>query len=104
MKVRLSAVKLVPKPRTFDRGSKKNCLIMAHQESHFSRESTKLNYFTNTELNLEKLYSKVCDYYISVTQDLDEKNIIDENTYAKYFNRNLNFTFRLSRTVVCNTC
>ena len=80
------------------------CLTMAHQKSHYLRESTKLNYFTNTELNLAKLYSEFCDYYISVTQDLDEKNLIPETTYAKYFNRNVNSTFRLPRTDICNTC
>ena len=81
-----------------------DCLTMEHQKFHYSRESTKLNYFTNTELNLEKLYSEFCDYYISVTQDLDEKNVIDDTAYAKYYNRNVNFTLRLPRTDVCNTC
>ena len=50
------------------------------------------------------MYSEFCDYYISVTQDPDEKNLIDETTYAKYLNRNVNFTLRLPRTDICNTC
>ena len=44
-----------------------HCLTKAHQKSHYLRESTKLNYFTKTELNLAKLFSEFCDYYISTT-------------------------------------
>lgn len=79
-----------------------HCESLPHRKSHYKRESTSLNYFKNSELNLKKLYDLFIDFSQSVLQE--EYIAIEQTTYNTYFNRNLPFTFKLPRTDVCNDC
>lgn len=79
-----------------------HCTSLPHRGSHYSHESTSLNYFKNPELNLKILYDLFLDYHASVTGDLNAP--IAFSTYEKFFNYNCNFSFNLPRTDVCNIC
>lgn len=77
------------------------CASLPHRESHYSNLKTRRMYFTNPMLNLEILFELFTDYYSAITGgDL----MVNFNTFVRYFNRNLNFSFRLPRTDVCNMC
>lgn len=56
--------------------------MIPHQQSHYSRESTALNYFSNPELNLKIMCEQFLDFYAAVTQDTHIP--IDESTYNKF--------------------
>ena len=75
---------------------------MTHRESHYKRESTSLNYFKHSALNLKKLYNLFIDFSQSVIQK--DYVAIEQTTYNTHFNRNLHFTFKLPRKDVCNDC
>ena len=77
------------------------CASLPHRESHYTNAKTNRLYFTNPMLNLENLFEIFSDYYCAVTGD---ELILNFNTFARYFNRNLNYSFRLPRTDVCNMC
>lgn len=49
-----------------------HCQSMPHRESHYKRETTALNYFSNPELNLQIMFDLFCDFYKSVTQEVEE--------------------------------
>lgn len=78
-----------------------HCESIPHRTSHYKRQSTNLNYFENASLNLKTMYSLFQEYYFEKT---GERLPISETVYCKYFNYNVNFSFRLPRTDVCNTC
>jgi hypothetical protein len=78
-----------------------HCKSLPHKASHYCRETTSLNYFSNPELTLADLFLLFEDFYCSITgKELD----MSLQTYSMYFNRHLNFSFRQPRTDVCNMC
>ncbi|XP_043469861.1 uncharacterized protein LOC122503403 [Leptopilina heterotoma] len=79
-----------------------HCISIPHRSSHYRRENTGLKYFENSELTLDLLYDLFVEFYKSVTQK--DEIPLNRSTYAKYFNHNLPFSFRLPRTDVCNLC
>lgn len=79
-----------------------HCESLAHSESHYTRESSKLKYFKESELNLKTLYDKFKQYYTSETGNVAVP--IKFSTYSKYFNYFVDFTFQMPRTDVCNEC
>lgn len=79
-----------------------HCELIPHSQSHYSAEKSKLHYFDDPELNLNILYELFLDYYTSVTGDYSSP--ISISSYSKYFNHNVNFSFRMPRTDVCNFC
>lgn len=52
-------------------------------------------------LNIKKLFDLFCEYYHCIT---GTELSIKYNTSARYFNRNMAFSFRKPRTDVCNIC
>ena len=79
---------------------KKHCESLPSTESHYVRESSKLNYFEDSRLTLKNLYCFLLYYYRTITGD--DEIPIDISTYWKYFNHYMNFAFRLPRTDVCD--
>ncbi|XP_033218330.1 uncharacterized protein LOC117173797 [Belonocnema kinseyi] len=78
---------------------KVHCLSMPHHQSHYSRESTSLNYIINPEINLHKMYEEFLEFYVTTT---GSELAFHENTYSNFFNHYINFSFKLPRTDVCN--
>ena len=79
-----------------------HCESLPHSESHYSRENTKLNYFHDSSLTLTRLYDLFIEYYTAVTENSEIP--IGESAYSKHFNHNVNFSFSLPRSDVCNLC
>lgn len=79
-----------------------HCKSLPHKQGHYVRKDTSLNYFTNPQLTLQALYNLFVEYYVAVTGN--ELEGVAFSTYSKYFNLNVNFTFRQPRTDVCNLC
>ncbi|KAJ8674915.1 hypothetical protein QAD02_010701 [Eretmocerus hayati] len=77
-----------------------HCESMDHSTSHYT--SSSLKYFDDPELNLKKLYESFLEHHEKVTNRSEIP--IDLSTYSKHFNHNLNFSFSLPRTDVCNDC
>ncbi|KAL1493739.1 hypothetical protein ABEB36_009433 [Hypothenemus hampei] len=76
-----------------------HCDSLSHNESHYSREDSKLNYFKDQSLTLNKLHTLFIDYYKEKTKN--NKIPIKNSTYFNYFNHFVNFSFEWSRIDVC---
>ena len=81
---------------------RKHCDSLPHHKSHYKLERTSLNYFDDSSLNLKKMYILFLDFYAAETGD---DNIpLKEKTYINFFNYNINYSFTLPRTDMCDFC
>ena len=66
------------------------------------QKKTNLNYFENPELSMSRLYKSFLAFYMSKTKIATRP--LGYSAFWHYFNHNINFTFRLPRTDICNIC
>lgn len=81
---------------------REHCESFPHTESHYASEKTNLKYFENPELNISRLYESFLNFYESRTGNSEVP--LSYVTFGDYFNHEVNFTFRLPRTDICNIC
>lgn len=68
---------------------KEHCLSLPHSQS---MENSQMLTFDRPDLTLKRLYNLFIKYYESRTGDTTPPLTV--STYSKFFNRNLNFTFK----------
>ena len=79
---------------------REHCDLLPSSDSHYTTSS--LKYFDNPELTFETLYDLLNDFYLKKTRNKSKS--VSISTYKKYFNENVNYTFRKPKKYVCNEC